>query len=64
MKLDYAKIEVIDAYINTKDYPDFCDSYIIEAEYNGETITEDEIDYLNDNCPDFVYEYCSENFMN
>ena len=41
--------------IDTKDYPDFCDAYIVSAEYNGVELTDAEIEELNCNC-EFVYD--------
>ena len=35
--------------IDHKDYPDYCDAYIIYAESNGVPLTDDEIEELNDN---------------
>jgi len=48
--------------IDTKDYPDFCDAYIESADYNDEPMTEEQIEDLNNNYPDFVYE-CVENHL-
>ena len=47
--------------IDTRDYPDFCDAFIASAAIetrDGEyrELTDEELDYINDNCPDFVYE--------
>ena len=56
-------ITVIDMEVNTKDYPELADSFIIEAEYKdtGIGLTDVEIDELNDDS-DFVYNQCH-NFM-
>ena len=44
--------------IDTKDYPDFCDAYIVYAEdYTGRSLTEEEIDAIPD---DVVYEHTLE----
>ena len=50
-------VVVDEMYINTKDAPDFCDSYIESAYYKstGLDLTEQEIEELN-NDADFVYE--------
>ena len=50
-------ITVIDMDINMKDYPEFTDSFIIEAEWKdtGIELSEAEIDALNDD-NDFVYD--------
>jgi hypothetical protein len=41
--------------IDWKDYPDFCDAYIESAEYDGREMTNEELDYLEDNYRDWVY---------
>ena len=41
--------------IDVNDYPDFCDAYIVSAEYDGETMTDEQIDNLNDDY-DFVHD--------
>ena len=47
--LDYKLITNVDVDgIDTTDYPDFCDAFISSAEYNGEPMTEDQLDELND----------------
>jgi len=55
--LDYSKIDMasIDMHIDTSDYPDFVDSYILKADYDGRPMTDAELDVLNDDS-DFVYE--------
>ena len=57
MKLDYDKIDLasIDMHIDTSDYPDFVDSYICAADYDGRSMTDAELDVLNSDS-DFVYE--------
>jgi len=47
--LDYKKIEDIQFEgIDHKDYPDYCDAYISQAEYDGRPMTEEELEELND----------------
>jgi len=55
--LDYSKIDIdsIDMHIDTRDYPDFVDSYILKADYDGRPMTDAELDVLNDDSS-FVYE--------
>jgi hypothetical protein len=56
LKLDYSKISnVYCEGIDTKDYPDFCDAYIVSADYDGRKMTEDELDTINDDS-NYVYE--------
>lgn len=35
--------------INPKDYPDFCDAFILSALVDGREATEDELDAINEN---------------
>ena len=53
--MDYKKITnvVLDG-IDFEDYPDFCDAYIVSADYDGEPMSDDQIDKLNEDS-DFVY---------
>lgn len=39
-------------------YPDFCDSFVTAGSYDsdGEDFTDEEIDYINDNHSDYVYD--------
>ena len=54
--MDLNKItNVVVANVNFADYPDFTDAYIESAEYDGEEMTEDQLDELNED-GDFVYE--------
>lgn len=41
--------------IDHKDYPDYSDAYIASADYEGQPMTDEQLDELNDN-RDFVYE--------
>lgn len=54
--LDYSKITNIEFDgVDHSDYPDFCDAYIVNAHYDGQPMTEEQLEELNDN-RDFVYE--------
>lgn len=56
INLDYSKISDVEVEgIDMGDYPDFCDSFISYAEYDGREMTDEELDTLNDDS-DFVYE--------
>ena len=50
-KIDNIKFEGIDH----KDRPDYCDAYILSADYEGREMTEQELEELNDD-RDFFYE--------
>jgi hypothetical protein len=55
-KLDYSKIDNIEVDgIDHRDYPDYCDAYIVSADYDGEPMTEEEIEILNEDSQ-FVFE--------
>ncbi len=54
--MDYSKIDNIElGDVYPSDYPDFCDAYIASADYNGRTMTDEELDELN-NDSDFIHE--------
>lgn len=50
-KITNIKVEGIDH----RDYPDFCDAFISSADYEGEEMTEFQIDELNENS-DFIHQ--------
>ena len=55
MKMDYKKIDNIEVDgIDTKDYPDFSNAYIVSADYNGVPMTDEQLDELNED-GDYVY---------
>lgn len=55
--MDLTKITNIEIEgIDYKDAPDFCDAFISYAEYNGEEMTDEQADDLNESYEDFVYE--------
>ena len=41
--------------IDHRDAPDYCDAYIVSADYNGEEMTDEQIELLNEDSQ-FVYE--------
>jgi hypothetical protein len=56
MTLDYSKITNIEFDgINHKDYPDYCDAYIANADYDGVEMTEEQLQLLNEDSM-FVYD--------
>ena len=57
ISIDLNEIDNIEfADIDTNDYPDFCDAYIIEADCRGVAMTEDQLIELGDNHQDFTYD--------
>jgi len=60
--MDYKKIDNIEVDgIDTKDYPDFCDAFIASADYDGKSMTDGQLDEINEDS-DFVYE-CVQNHL-
>ena len=56
INLNYSLIDNVQIDgIDTNDYPDFCDAYIVSADYDGREMTDDEIELLNED-GDFVSE--------
>jgi len=53
--MDVKQIDNIEMDINTKDAPDFCDSFIISVDYKGKEMTYEQLDEINENS-EFVYE--------
>ena len=41
--------------IDRKDHPDYTDAFIVSADYNGEAMTDEQLDEINED-RDFVYE--------
>jgi hypothetical protein len=59
-RIDTSQVEDIEIDgINPRDYPDFCDAFILEATYKGREMTDEELEALNEDS-DFVYEQVME----
>ena len=57
IKLNLKEVDITDFDgIDGKDYPDFCDAFASEATYGERKMTEKELDLLNDEYSEFVYE--------
>lgn len=54
--MNYEKITniVLDG-IDHADYPDYSDAFIVSADYDGEPMTEEQLDEINEDS-DFVYD--------
>lgn len=49
MNIDLKKVDnIVFDGINHSDHPDYSDSYIVSADYNGEPMTDEQIEWLND----------------
>jgi hypothetical protein len=55
MVLSKIEIEEWDG-IDHKDAPDYCDAFIVSANYDGYPLTEEQIEEIEDRAPDFVYD--------
>ena len=57
MKLDLNKVDNMQFDgIDFGDYPDFCDAFCCEADYDGIQMTDEQLDILNDDHYEFVYD--------
>ena len=57
MQLNLAQIENMEFEgVDFCDYPDFVDAFLTAADYNGKELTEEQIDYINDEHYEFVNE--------
>tara|TARA_R110000765_G_scaffold28163_1_gene68052 strand:+ start:2626 stop:3291 length:666 start_codon:yes stop_codon:yes gene_type:complete len=57
MKFDLNLVENVEIEgVDMADYPDFCDAFIVAADYDGVPMTEDQILELEENYPDWKYE--------
>ena len=55
MKLDLNKVSDLQLS-GLDDYPDFADLFIESGTYGDRDLTEEEMDFLQDECSDWVYE--------
>jgi len=61
--VEYKKIENIELDgVNTRDYPDFCDAFIVSADYNGKPMTDEQLDEINQDSA-FVQECAYSQFV-
>jgi len=57
MQLNLSQIDNMEFEgVDFSDYPDFVDAYLVSADIDGRELTEEEVDYLNDEHRDFVNE--------
>jgi hypothetical protein len=64
MTIDFKLIDnvVVDG-IDYNDYPDFCDAYIAEADYDGKPMSDEMIEVLNYDHTDFILEQVYSNLF-
>lgn len=54
---DLKKVEILDWMgIDHRDHPDYCNAYIADALYDGQEMTDEDLETLNENYRDWVYE--------
>lgn len=54
--MDYSKIDnIVFEDVDRLDYPDFCDAFISSADLDGISMTEDELNEINEDS-EFVHE--------
>jgi len=57
MQINLSKVENMEFEgVDFSDYPDFVDAYLVSADIDGRELTEEEVDYLNDEHYEFVNE--------
>jgi hypothetical protein len=57
MQLNLSQIENMEFEgVDFSDYPDFVDAFLVSADIDGRELTEEEVDYLNDEHYDFINE--------
>lgn len=55
------KVRIIEVYgVSLRSYPDFEDSYIVSADYDGKEMTPEEIEWFEQEYANHVWEYKSE----
>jgi hypothetical protein len=55
--LDLSQIENVEVEgIDFNDAHDFVDAFIASADQQGKPLTDDQLDFINESCRDFVYE--------
>ena len=56
LKIDYTKIDnIVIGDLDTTDYPDFSDAYIESADYDGQPMSEEMLEEVNNN-KDYIHE--------
>lgn len=61
-QLNYKSVEV--SGVDSRDYPDFVDAYIVYAEWeDGTSLSYDELDDLNENSPEIAQELAMESLI-
>ncbi len=55
--MDLSKVENLEFDgIDFRDYPDFSDAHVVNADYDGVPMTDEQLDELSDEYRDFVYQ--------
>jgi hypothetical protein len=55
-QIDYTKIDnIVIGDLDTTDYPDFSDAYIESADYDGQPMSEEMLEEVNNN-KDYIHE--------
>lgn len=63
MKLDTAKISNASiADVDFNDHPNYVDAYLDSADYEDRKMTEEELDWVKDNCLEWIHEQVIENY--
>jgi hypothetical protein len=61
--LDTTKVDnIVFEDVDTNDYPDFVDAHIVSADYDGEPMSDSDIEELNED-NEFIYEKLMEHLF-
>ena len=55
MSFEYEKLSnIVIEGIDRMDHPEYSDAYIAAADYNGKPMSEEELEKMSENCPEFA----------
>ena len=49
--------------VDSRDYPDFCDAFLVEAWVGDYELTEEELEYVQETFPEWISEQAFESFL-
>lgn len=56
MNINFDKVKILEIDgIDHNDYPNYCDAFISDALYDGKTMSDEMLDEINNEYPEFVY---------
>ena len=55
--------DIVVSGVDSKDYPDFADAYVESATADGKPLTDEQLDWLNENHPEIAQELAYESLL-